>query len=112
MPPVGELLHQYGVVILFVWAFLVQAGMPAPAVPVLVGAGALSGSGLGLVGTVAAGLAAAVGADIEWYWRGRTHGARVLAILVPISLKPDSLVRVAKKRFAAYGAQYLMLAKC
>jgi len=111
MPPVGELLHQYGVVILFVWAFLVQAGMPAPAVPVLVGAGALSGSGLGLVGTVAAGVAAAVGADIVWYWLGRTHGARVLAILVRISLKADSLVRVAKERFAAHGARYLILAK-
>jgi membrane protein DedA with SNARE-associated domain len=30
---------------LFAWAFVVQAGMPAPAVPMLVGAGALSGSG-------------------------------------------------------------------
>jgi len=111
MPPVAELLREYGVVILFVWAFLVQAGMPAPAVPVLLGAGAISGSGLGLAGTIGAGVAATVGADILWYWLGRAHGARVLAILCKISLKADSLARLAKERFAAHGARYLILAK-
>ena len=40
-----DLLVQHGVAVLFAWAFAVQAGVPAPAVPMLVGAGALSGSG-------------------------------------------------------------------
>lgn len=111
MPPIDDLLRQYGVVILFVWAFLVQAGMPAPAVPVLLGAGALSGSGLGLAGAIGAGMAATVGADILWYWLGRVHGARVLGVLTRLSLKADSLARLAKQRFAAHGARYLILAK-
>ena len=40
-----DLPVQYGVAVVFVWAFAVQAGLPVPAVPMLLGAGALSGSG-------------------------------------------------------------------
>ena len=111
MPPIADLLRQYGVGLLFVWAFAVQAGMPAPAIPVLLAGGALSGSGPGLAVTIGAAVAATLGADILWYWLGRTHGPRVLAILVRISLRADSLVRAAKEQFAAHGARYLILAK-
>jgi membrane protein DedA with SNARE-associated domain len=45
MTSIPDLLLQYGVVVLFAWAFAVQAGVPAPAVPMLLGAGVLSGSG-------------------------------------------------------------------
>ena len=38
-----DLLVQYGVAILFAWAFAVQAGLPLPAAPVLLGAGACQG---------------------------------------------------------------------
>jgi membrane protein DedA with SNARE-associated domain/rhodanese-related sulfurtransferase len=111
MPPVADLLREYGVALLFVWAFGVQAGLPAPAIPVLLAAGALSGSGLRLAVAIGAAVAATLGADILWYWLGRTRGARVLAILCRISLRADSLVRSAKERFAAHGARYLILAK-
>lgn len=40
-----DLPVQYGVAVVFVWAFAVQAGLPVPAVPMLLGAGAPSGSG-------------------------------------------------------------------
>jgi hypothetical protein len=33
-----DVLVEYGVVVLFAWAFAVQAGVPAPAVPILAGA--------------------------------------------------------------------------
>ena len=35
----GSDIVQYGVAILFAWAFAVQAGLPLPAAPVLLGAG-------------------------------------------------------------------------
>ena len=111
MPPIADLLRDYGVALLFVWAFAVQAGMPAPAVPVLLGAGALAGSPTGLAVTIGAGVAATLGADVLWYWLGRAHGARVLGVLLRISLKADALARRAKERFAAHGARYLILAK-
>ena len=67
-----DLLVQHGVAVLFAWAFAVQAGVPAPAVPMLVGAGALSGSGrMDLALAVAAATAAALGADVLWYSLGR-----------------------------------------
>ena len=33
MAPAPDLLAQYGTAVVFAWAFAVQAGMPAPAVP-------------------------------------------------------------------------------
>jgi membrane protein DedA with SNARE-associated domain/rhodanese-related sulfurtransferase len=109
---VPDLLVQHGVAVLFAWAFAVQAGVPAPAVPMLVGAGALSGSGqMNLALAVAAATAAALGADVLWYSLGRTHGTRVLGILCRFSLEPDSLIRHAKERFAAHRMRYLIVAK-
>jgi membrane protein DedA with SNARE-associated domain/rhodanese-related sulfurtransferase len=107
-----DLLVQYGVAILFAWAFAVQAGLPLPAAPVLLGAGALSGSGrINLALAVGATMVAALGADALWYALGRSLGLRVFAALCRFSLDPDSLVRDAKKRFLAHRGRYLVLAK-
>jgi membrane protein DedA with SNARE-associated domain/rhodanese-related sulfurtransferase len=107
-----DVLVEYGVVVLFAWAFAVQAGVPAPAVPILVGAGVLSGSGkMNLVVAIVAAMAATVGADALWYMLGRSYGTRVLATLLRFSLDRDSLIREAKERFAAHRARYLILAK-
>jgi membrane protein DedA with SNARE-associated domain/rhodanese-related sulfurtransferase len=107
-----DVLVEYGVVVLFAWAFAVQAGVPAPVVPILVGAGVLSGSGrMNLVLAIVAAMAATVGADALWYALGRSYGTRVLATLLRFSLDRDSLIREAKERFAAHRARYLILAK-
>ena len=41
----ADLLTQYGLAVVFAWTFAVQAGAPAPAVPMLLGAGVASGAG-------------------------------------------------------------------
>jgi membrane protein DedA with SNARE-associated domain/rhodanese-related sulfurtransferase len=107
-----DLLTQYGLAVVFAWAFAVQAGLPAPAVPMLLGAGALSGSGrMHLALAIAAAMTATVGADVLWYALGRSYGTRALAMLCRFSLDPDSLIRHAKERFAAHRLRYLVLAK-
>jgi membrane protein DedA with SNARE-associated domain len=107
-----DLLTQYGLPIIFGWAFAVQAGAPAPALPMLIGAGALSGAGrMNLALAIAAAMAATLAADVLWYWLGRFHGARVLELLCRFSLDPDSLIRHAKERFVAHRLRYLVLAK-
>lgn len=112
MTSIPDLLVQYGVVVLFAWAFAVQAGVPAPAVPMLLGAGVLSGSGrMPLALAVAAAMTAAIGADVVWYALGRSHGARVLGTLCRFSLDPDSFIRDAKERFVAHRVRYIVLAK-
>ena len=107
-----ELLLRHGVLVLFVWAFVVQAGVPVPAIPMLLGAGVLSGSGqMHLALAVAAAMAATLGADVVWYALGRALGSRVLGTLCRFSLNPDSLVRDAKERFVAHRVRYVVLAK-
>ena len=112
MAPPPDLLAAYGVGIVFAWAFAVQGGVPVPAVPMLVGAGALSGSGhMNLALSILAAMTATLGADGLWYALGRSHGQRVLESLCRFSLDPDLLIRHAKERFAAHRARYLIVAK-
>jgi hypothetical protein len=86
-----DLLAQYGVVLVFAWVFAVQAGMPIPAGPMLLGAGALSGSGqMNLPLAVGAAIAAALGADVIWYSLGRSQGTRLLETLCRFSMNPES----------------------
>ena len=40
-----ELLIQHGYLLLFAWVLIEQMGLPLPAVPLLIAAGALAGSG-------------------------------------------------------------------
>lgn len=112
MTSIPDLLVQYGIMVLFVWAFAVQAGLPAPAIPMLVGAGALSGAGhMNLALAVGAAMLATLGADVLWYALGRSQGTRVLGAVCRFSLDPDSFVRDAKERFIAHRMRYLILAK-
>jgi membrane protein DedA with SNARE-associated domain/rhodanese-related sulfurtransferase len=78
----------------------------------LVGAGALSGSGhMNLALAVGAAMVATLGADVLWYALGRAMGTRVLGTLCRFSLDPDSFIRDAKQRFLAHRARYLVVAK-
>jgi len=107
-----DLLVQYGVAVLFAWAFAVQAGLPLPAAPVLLGAGALSGSGrMNLALAIGATMVAALAADVVWYALGRSLGLRVFGTLCRFSLDPDSLIRDAKERFLSHRGRYLVVAK-
>lgn len=89
-----------------------QLGLPVPAVPFLLGAGALAGMGK-LSPSLALGLAVAASlcADLVWYEAGRRRGGRVLKLLCRISLEPDSCVRRTENVFAKQGARTLLLAK-
>jgi membrane protein DedA with SNARE-associated domain/rhodanese-related sulfurtransferase len=112
MTSIPNLLVEHGLVVLFAVAFAVQAGLPIPALPMLLGAGALCGSGqMSLTQAVGAAMVATLGADVLWYALGRSHGARVLGTLCRFSLDPDSLIRDAKERFLAHRLRYLVLAK-
>src|SRR5207244_12236618 len=110
--PLADLLLRHSVTVLFAWTFAVQAGMPAPAVPVLLAAGALSASGqMDLAAAILTAMAATLGADGLWYALGRSQGSRVLGTLSRFSLDPDSFIRDAKERFFAHRVRYLVLAK-
>ncbi|MDX1578752.1 MAG: VTT domain-containing protein [Gemmatimonadota bacterium] len=92
--------------------FLNQLGVPVPAVPYMLAAGALAGLGqldLGLL--ILISVAAALPADLLWYEIGRRRGMGAIRFMCRVSLEPDSCVRDTESRFARHGAHSLVVAK-
>jgi membrane protein DedA with SNARE-associated domain len=107
-----DVLVGYGYAVVFAWVFAEQIGLPIPAVPVLLAAGAVAGSGrLSFVLVLAMAAVASLGSDATWYWIGRSGGGRVLGFLCRISLEPDSCVRRTGEVFSRHGARSLLIAK-
>ncbi len=105
------LLH-HGYVVLLVWVFAEQLGLPVPSLPILLAAGALAGTGrFNFAGSIFLSVFAALLADSMWYGLGRIRGIKVLQLLCKISLEPDSCVRRTEGLFAKQGARSLVFAK-
>ena len=107
-----QFLINNGMPLVFAAVFVEQMGLPLPAFPWLLAAGALSAAGkfnlaLGLGVTVVACLIA----DAIWFYLGRYRGNRVLALLCRISLEPDSCVRRTQNLFTKYGLRGVLAAK-
>jgi membrane protein DedA with SNARE-associated domain/rhodanese-related sulfurtransferase len=97
---------------IFICVFLEQIGVPIPAFPALMAAGALVSSGeLNLPGCLVTALAAALLADLIWYQIGRVQGSAVLNLMCRLSWRPDSCVNNTKAAFSRYGARTLLFAK-
>ena len=107
-----EFLLRHGYVVLPTLVFAEQVGLPFPATPFLLAAGALAGRGhLSFWFCLALATVAAVLADGLWYQLGRKKGISVLQFLCRISLEPDSCVRRTEGVFAKQGARSLLVAK-
>jgi membrane protein DedA with SNARE-associated domain/rhodanese-related sulfurtransferase len=105
-------LAAYGLLIVVVNVFLDQIGLPVPAVPTLVVAGALAAEGnLSLPSLFAGSVIACLVADSGWYWVGQKYGIRVLKTLCKVSLEPDSCVSQTQTRFERWGVNSLVIAK-
>ncbi|HMD32821.1 MAG TPA: DedA family protein/thiosulfate sulfurtransferase GlpE [Candidatus Acidoferrales bacterium] len=112
MNEILQFVSRHGYVVILVWAFAEQAGMPVPALPLLLCAGALAGMGrMNLFAAASVAVLGALASDGLWYTLGRRRGIRVLKMLCRISLEPDSCVRNTQGVFARYGARSLMVAK-
>ena len=103
---------RHGEALIFFYIFADQLGVPLPAVPALLGMGALAAVGkINGALALALGVIATVGADLIWYGLGRTRGAVVLRLLCKISLERDSCVRRTEDIFLRYGVRALIVAK-
>jgi membrane protein DedA with SNARE-associated domain len=97
---------------LFAAVFLEQMGLPLPAAPWLLAAGALAAVGkLNWLLALTAATFGSIVADMIWFYLGRYRGHRVLSFLCRISLEPDSCVRRAQNVFTRYGMPGVILAK-
>ena len=107
-----QLLERYSVVILPTLVVAEQLGIPLPAVPALLGVGALAANGRVSIPLVLVSIVVvALTVDLGWYEVGRRRGAGVLARLCRLSLEPDSCVRRTQNVFARYGVRGMLVAK-
>jgi membrane protein DedA with SNARE-associated domain len=112
MTSVLEFLQRHSGLVLFVWVFVDQLGVPIPAVPLLIGLGALAGAGkASLAATLAVAIVASLLADVAWFSVGRRRGHRVLAWICRMTLEPDSCVRRTETMFLARGPEGMLIAK-
>jgi membrane protein DedA with SNARE-associated domain len=95
------LLASWGYVILAAFVVAEQVPLPVPAVPVLLGIGALAADGrMSIVAALVIACAASVPMDLLW----RRLGTR-------LSLEPASRVRRIQTFFERYGSRVLLIAK-
>jgi membrane protein DedA with SNARE-associated domain/rhodanese-related sulfurtransferase len=112
MNDTSRFLVVHGLPIIFGAVFLDQMGVPIPAAPWLLAAGALAAAGqfhwfIALELSVLACLVA----DFFWFYLGRYRGTQVVALLCRMSLEPDSCVRKTVNVFTRYGWKGIIVAK-
>ena len=107
-----HILLIYGYLLLFAWVLVEQFGIPLPATPVLLAAGALSAEQqLSFPLAFVAALAASLIADTAWFHIGRRYGHHVLRLLCKLSLEPTICVRRTTDSFGRRRRVTLMIAK-
>jgi len=112
MHPLLQELAQHGFAIVLGNILLERLGLPIPALPTLIAAGALAAQGrLSGLGILFFGAGAALVADLGWFLLGRTRGGRILKTVCKVSLSPDSCVRQTELLFERSGMRSLLFAK-
>ena len=108
----APVITEYASWILFAWTLANQGGVPVPAVPALLGAGALAGSGrLSIAVILAVALGATLCADLGWYSLGRWRGAGALEVLGNVSPQAAKCVRYAEQAFLGRPRTFQLVAR-
>ncbi len=112
MSQILSFLAEHGGALLFAVVLVEQLGLPLPALPWLLAAGALAANGqLHPLPALAGVVAACLIADAVWFGLGRRGGARVLKMLCRVSLQPDSCVRRTHDLYDRYRMRGVVAAK-
>jgi membrane protein DedA with SNARE-associated domain len=107
-----QFLIRHDVALLFAAVFVDQIGVPLPAVPWLLAAGALAVTGqMSLWAAFSAATLGAILADLIWFYLGRCYGNRALALFFRIAADPDACVRRTQNLFTKYGMGGVAAAK-
>jgi membrane protein DedA with SNARE-associated domain len=107
-----EFLVHHGYAVVGIAVLAEQLGVPVPALPVLLAAGAVAGMGsLNLGFCVLIALLAALIGDIFWFLLGRRYGSAILSLLCRISLEPDSCVNHTERVYSKFGTSTLLFCK-
>jgi membrane protein DedA with SNARE-associated domain/rhodanese-related sulfurtransferase len=106
------LISEYGLLVVALNVLLDQIGLPVPAMPTLIVAGAMSATGALALGSLfSVAVLACLIPDCAWFLVGQIYGIRVLKTLCRVSLEPDSCVSQTQSRFERWGVNSLVIAK-
>ena len=112
MTDLAAFLVQHGYLLLVAFVLFEQLGLPLPAAPMMLAAGALAATGhLDFGYAFLCGLAACIGADTLWYLLGRRYGNHVVRALCRFSLEPDDCSRRTGDLYHRHGPLALVFAK-
>ena len=107
-----DLVARYGLALVFLNVLAEQVGLPIPAVPTLIVAGAAAATGkLSAAAVFGVAVVACYIGDGLWFAGGRLYGRRVLSLLCRVSLSPDSCVRQSEYHFERWGKAVLIVSK-
>ena len=110
MASATQILITYGYLLLFAWVLVEQLGIPLPATPILLAAGALSAEGkISFSLALLAALAGSLTSDSAWFLIGRKYGHHVLRILCKLSMEPTICVRRTQDSFGRRRQVTLMI---
>lgn len=112
MTEAPQFLLEYSGPVLFGVVLLEQAGLPLPALPWLLAAGALAARGRAdLIMSIGVTVLACLVADSAWFYIGRRKGKRVLGPLCRMSLEPGCCVQRGQGFLARHAEKGLVASK-
>jgi len=94
-----HILLAYGYLLLFAWVLVEQFGVPLPATPILLAAGALSARAAQLFPGPGVRAGCRAHCRQQLVLRGRRHGHRLLRLLCKLSMEPTVCVRKTQDSF-------------
>jgi membrane protein DedA with SNARE-associated domain/rhodanese-related sulfurtransferase len=105
-------LGRHGLAIVFANTLLERIGVPIPALPLLVVAGALAARGqLQLVWLLAVAVFTPFAVDVAWFGLGRWRGKEVLRAVCRMAFSPEACVRQTEAMFERHGMASLVYGK-
>jgi membrane protein DedA with SNARE-associated domain len=112
LEPLVRLIEQYGLLLVWSNVFLAQAGLPVPAVPALLVAGAFAaGDEFSWTALWSGSVAASLIADYSWYLAGARFGDRALQRVYRILSLPEPAARRIETLVVRWGTSSLLIAK-
>jgi membrane protein DedA with SNARE-associated domain len=112
MSHISQFLLSHGGLVLFLMVFAEQSGLPLPAAPFLLTAGALAASGrINLFAAIGWATVASLAADTFWFYAGHRSKARLFQRFPHWHAVRDTVARKAQLSLILRGIQMLTAAK-
>ena len=108
----SSLVHQYGLIALFLLVMLESGGVPLPGETALIAASIFASRGdLPIAGVIGVAAAAAIIGDNIGYWIGRIGGRKALERWGPLKRWGERLLPFSERFFRRHGAKTVFLGR-